>query len=115
MKILTIIERLTSPTSSERITLEELKAWLKVEHNLDDLILDNLKDAAVNEAFNYTQNDFREYNELGELVQMPIPFNFKLACYMLVAYLYENRGDLENTLPHNSRNLLEPYKKLVGL
>ena len=100
--------------SVDQLNLEEVKDWVKVEHNLDDKILLNLRDVAVYEAYNYMQNDFEEEIE-GELVEKPIPFNVKLACLMFVAYLYENRGDEVTQLPLNCMRLLTPYKKLVGL
>lgn len=96
------------------LTLLEVKAWLKVEHDLDDPILPNLIEVAVYEAYNYMQNDFEEEIE-GELVEKPIPFNVKLACMMFIAYIYENRGDVPTQLPLNCMRLLTPYKKLVGL
>lgn len=96
------------------LTLLEVKSWVKVEHDLDDSILTNLKEVAVYEAYNYTHNDFEEEIE-GELVEKPIPFNVKLACLMFIAYLYENRGDEVTQLPLNCMRLLNPYKKLVGL
>jgi hypothetical protein len=109
------IDRLLTDVN-EQITLTEIKGWLKVEHTLDDDLLNDLKEGAVHEAFNFMQNDFEtEVEETGELVNVPIPFNVKTACLMYIAYLYENRGDQQTTMPLNCMKLLNPYRKLVGL
>jgi hypothetical protein len=99
----------------DQLTLEEIKSWLKVEHDLDNSILESLREVAVNEAYNLMQNDFEYEDEAGVLVLEPIPFNVKLCCLMFVAYLYQNRGDEPTQMPHNCMRLLYPYKKLVGL
>jgi hypothetical protein len=111
---MSFIERLTENGQDSFITLQEIKNWLKIEHDLDNVLLENLRAVAVIEAYNFTQNDFEEENELGELVILPIPFVIKMACLMYIAYLYENRGDEQTSLPHNCMRLLMPYKKLVG-
>lgn len=112
-----LVERLTTELSPDVITMAEIKAWLKIEHDIDDDILENLREFASYEAFNFMQNNFEETNENGELVNVPIPFNIKLACLLLIAHMYEHRGDdnNKNELPLNILKLLYPYKKLVGL
>jgi len=115
-----LIDRLTSDTSPDYITIDTIKKWIRVEHTLDDDLLLMLRQVAVNEAWNYTQNDFQTTNDAGELVDVPIPFNVVMACLMYIAYLYENRGELSFTqgtgvpLPISYLTLLNPYKKLVG-
>ena len=109
-----LIERLLDEASTEKLTLDQVKAWLKVEHELDNATLENLKEVAIYEAYNFMQNDFEEINEEGDLVDIPIPFNVKICALMFIAYLYENRGDLPTQLPLNCMRLLNPYKKLVG-
>lgn len=110
-----LVERLTTELSPDVITIAAIKAWLKIEHDLDDDILNDLREFASYEAFNFTQNNFEELDEKGELVVLPIPFNVKLACLSLIAYMYEHRGDDPNELPMNVLKMLYPYKKLVGL
>jgi hypothetical protein len=109
-----LVERLTTELSPDVITMTQIKAWLKIEHDLDNDILENLREFASYEAFNFTQNNFEELDEKGELVVLPIPFNVKLACLILIAYMYEHRGDDPNDLPSNVIKLLYPFKKLVG-
>lgn len=109
-----LVERLTTELSPDVITMASIKAWLKIEHDLDDDILENLREFASYEAFNFMQNNFEEENEKGELVVLPIPFNVKLACLSLVAYMYEHRGDDPNELPMHVIKMLYPFKKLVG-
>lgn len=110
------VDRLTADADPNQITMDTIKSWIRVEHDLDNTMLSNLRFVAVNEAFNYTQNDFNHIDDItGELVDDPIPFNVVMACLMLIAYLYENRGESQTALPHNCMKLLNPYKKLVGL
>jgi hypothetical protein len=111
-----LVERLTNELSPDLITIEQIKAWLKIEHDLEDEILWNLREYAAWEVFGFMQNDFEELDESGELVSVPIPFNVKLACLLLISYMYEHRGNETNTpLPINIVKMLYPYKKLVGL
>jgi|SRR4051794_35791661 hypothetical protein len=108
------IDRLLLDDSPDQVTLTAIKQWLKVEHSLDDEILTNLREVAVNEAYNYMQYGFEEEDEVGELVEKPIPFNIIMACLMFSAYLYENRGENNITMPLNCMKLLTPYKRIVG-
>jgi hypothetical protein len=114
------IDRLTDADSPDFIKLETIKSWARIEHNLDDDLLNNLRMVAVTMAFNYTQNDFNEETDTGELVEKPIPFNVVLACMMIITFLYENRGEVMfdygsgTPLPITSLQLLNPYKRLVG-
>jgi hypothetical protein len=110
-----LVERLTTELSPDQLTIDQIKLWLKIEHDLENDILENLREFASYEAFNFTQNDFEELDENGELVEKPIPFNVKLACLLLIAYMYENRGEQANAMPINIVKMLYPYKKLVGL
>lgn len=109
-----LVERLTTELSPDVITMAQIKAWLKIEHELDDDILKDLREFASYEAYNFTQNNFEETDDNGELVLKPIPFNVKLACLSLIAYMYEHRGDDPNELPMHVVKLLYPFKKLVG-
>jgi uncharacterized phage protein (predicted DNA packaging) len=106
-------ERLTLD-GPDQITLDSMKRWLKIEHDLDNEILENLRAVAVNEAYNYTQEPFEYENDNGELVEKPIPFNIMMACLMFTAYLYENRGETNIVMPLTCLRLLTPYKRLVG-
>jgi|tagenome__1003787_1003787.scaffolds.fasta_scaffold20919771_3 hypothetical protein len=110
-----LVERLTTELSPDLITIAQIKAWLKIEHDLENDILENLREFASYEAFNFIQNNFEELDENGELVEKPIPFNVKLACLLLISYMYENRGDEPNAMPINIVKMLYPYKKMVGL
>jgi hypothetical protein len=110
---MSFIERLmTDP--NEQITMIQIKNWLKVEHDLDNDLLTQLKEGVIHQAFNFMQNDFTEVDQMGELVNIPIPFDVKTACLIFIAFLYENRGDQVITMPLNCMRLLAPYKRLVG-
>lgn len=108
-------ERLTLDGSPDIISLDSMKRWLKIEHDLDNDILINLRAVAVNEAYNYIQNPFEEDRGDGVSEEKPIPFNIVMACLMFTAYLYENRGEQNIVMPLNCMRLLTPYKRLVGL
>jgi Phage gp6-like head-tail connector protein len=110
-----LIDRLTNGDSPDYITLDMIKSWVRIEHTLDDDLLFNLRLVAVNEATNFTQNDFTHIDDGGNTVDDPIPFNVVLSCLMMIGYFYENRGESQTSLPHNCIRLLVPYKKLVGL
>lgn len=117
-----LIDRLTNDTSPDFIELDTIKSWIRVEHDLDDTIFGNLRLVAVNEVFNYTQNDFNHTDSTtGELVDDPIPFNVVMACLMLIGFLYENRGEVMfdygsgTPLPMTYMVMLNPYRKWVGM
>jgi hypothetical protein len=111
---MSFIDRLMNDVD-EQITLTDIKSWLKVEHDLDNDLLNQLKVGVIHQAFNFMQNDFvTEVEQTGELVNVPIPFDVKTACLMFIAYLYENRGNENITMPLNCMRLLAPYKRLVG-
>lgn len=107
-------DRLTREGSPDQISIDSMKRWLKIEHDLDNEILENLRAVAVNEAYNYTQESFEYENDNGELVEKPIPFNIIMACLIFTAYLYENRGENDIVMPLNCLRMLTPYKRLVG-
>jgi hypothetical protein len=107
------VDRLLLDTSPDQITLIAIKQWLKIEHDLDNDILINLREVAVNEAYNFMQYGFEDETN-GELVEKPIPFNIIMACLIFIAFLYEHRGDEGITMPVASMKMLYPYRRLVG-
>jgi len=62
------------------ITLEELKAWLKIEHSDEDNLLNMLIKAAEIYLCNATGKKFESENQLA-----------KLYCLVICADWYENR------------------------
>lgn len=108
------------------LTLAEAKNYLRVEQDLDDPFISDLVTVAMEQADNFLQNDFKEQNEAGEWVDLPVPFSVKLACLKMIASWYETRSDdvtqinaggvttQLGEMPWSAQRLLHPYKKLVG-
>lgn len=88
------------------LTLAEVKAFLKVEHALDDSLITLLTEAAIDEAGNYLNRDF----EPGEL-----PAAVKLDILRLIAWRFENMGDTTAGLPPIPFNGFNQYRLLPGL
>lgn len=107
------------------LTLEEVKGYMRIEHDLDDSFFGDLIAIAIEQSDNFLQNDFKsEVN--GEWVDLPIPFSCKLACLKMISSWYEVRSDditqinaggvttQLGEMPWDAMRLLHPYRKLVG-
>lgn len=62
------------------LTLEEVKLYLRISDNGEDVLLQSLVKAAENYLYNATGNTFDSTNELA-----------KLFCLVLISDWYENR------------------------
>lgn len=110
-----------------KIDLPRLKSYLRVDYDEDDALLLDLAKAAKDQVDLFLNNDFMGHNELGELVELPIPFSISLAIYQMVGAWYETRqlgvtskniGGITYQLgqtPIETINMLAPYRVLVGL
>jgi Phage gp6-like head-tail connector protein len=109
------------------IDVQKLKEYLKIEYSEDDSLLFDLSKIAVEQISLFLNNDFEELNELGELVEKPIPLSLKIAVYQMVGSWYETRtiGAISKSVsgmarelgqpPIETIRLLSPYRRLVGL
>ena len=81
------------------LTIDEIKAHLNLDHDLDDELLEAYKVATLEVCQKYIGKTFGE-----EVTEQAIPFTpaIKIGCLMYIAYLYTNREavtDLANLKP----------------
>jgi len=81
------------------LTLDEIKAHLNLDHDLDDKLLEAYKVATLEVCQKHIGKTFGE-----EETEKTIPFTpaIKIGCLMYIAYLYTNREavtDLANLKP----------------
>ena len=81
------------------LTIDEIKAHLNLDHNLDDELLEAYKVATLEVCQKHIGKTFGE-----EETEKTIPFTpaIKIGCLMYIAYLYTNREavtDLANLKP----------------
>lgn len=81
------------------LTIDEIKAHLNLDHDLDDDLLEGYKIAALEVAQKHIGKTFGE-----EETDKTVPFTqaIKVGCLMYIAYLYTNREavtDLGNLKP----------------
>ncbi|WP_109427947.1 head-tail connector protein [Aggregatibacter kilianii] len=83
------------------LTIDEIKAHLNLDHDLDDELLEAYKVATLEVCQKHIGKTFGEEEEETEKT---IPFTpaIKIGCLMYIAYLYTNREavtDLANLKP----------------
>ena len=81
------------------LTIDEIKAYLNLDHDLDDELLEAYKAATLEVCQKHIGKTFGE-----EETEKTIPFTpaIKIGCLMYIAYLYTNREavtDLANLKP----------------
>ncbi len=108
------------------ISLQEVKAYLRIDHNADDALLTLLIETAKEQAQAYLNHDFTELDSEGVVTYLAIPSAVKLACLRMVNSWYDYRDDSTETsslgnrsrnvgeVPWDAERMLWPYKKLVG-
>ena len=85
--------------SSINLTIDEIKAHLNLDHDLDDELLEAYKVATLEVCQKHIGKTFGE-----EETEKTIPFTpaIKIGCLMYISYLYTNREavtDLANLKP----------------
>lgn len=85
------------------ISLEEVKNYLKVEHDLEDSLIGRLTSAAIDIASQRTNRDF-----------VNTPAAVELAIFKTIAYWYENRSEL-NEVPIEADEIFKTYYRYPGL
>lgn len=87
------------------ISLEEIKTYLRVDYEDDDLILQDLIDSAV---------EICEDIARTSSAQLESTRAFKIAVMYAVAYMYENKESIDyHTLTLSLRSLLAVKRKSV--
>ena len=99
--------------SSINLTIDEIKAHLNLDHDLDDELLEAYKVATLEVCQKHIGKTFGE-----EETEKTIPFTpaIKIGCLMYIAYLYTNREavtDLANlkAAPMTISALWEVYRE----
>ena len=90
------------------VSVEELKAQLNLDHDLDDALLSSKIDAAEAYAAGFT----------GAPIPTPCPAAIKQAVLMLASYWYEVReaalvGGNPYAVPYGAHDLLQPHRTWV--
>lgn len=88
---------------SYTIDLEYVKNYLKIEHDYDDQIIQELIEAAIEEAKIRTNRNY-----------LYVPKAITLSILKIVAFWYENRGEM-NVIPVEAANILRLHYKTPGL
>jgi hypothetical protein len=84
-------------------TLEEVKAYLHVEHGDDDELIQTLMDAAERQLLQYCNIS---------IVPVGAEAVFKAAALMTVAGDYDLRGAASGVIPLGAREKINPYRWL---
>lgn len=104
------------------IDLADVKAYLRVDHDDDDSLLDLL----VKSACDYAE-EFLNWDDLDDKTKDDIPAAVELACVRMVASWYEQRRDDVTSetvegysysiddIPWSARNLLIQYRRFPNL
>ena len=82
------------------LTIEELKSYLRVEHDAEDKIIKKFLASAINELDNHLNNDFSDYEEQ--------PPELEIWVMNRVATYYENR---QGNVPEPDFSSVERYRK----
>lgn len=89
------------------INLEDVKRWLKVEHDMDDDFLRLITESAKEQAGGYLNRDW---------VRNDYPNSVRVDVLNIIAYRYEHRGDeTSGELPPIPLPGLKRYRLLPGL
>lgn len=94
------------------VTLEELKAQMRVDFPEDDEIITLYGTAAQNTIFNMLRRSYLDLTGFNGSVHAPV----KTAILILAAHLYKNREAVasvaQNAVPYSISVLIKPYIKL---
>lgn len=85
------------------IPLEEIKNYLKVDHNLEDKLIEMMTAAAISKAAQRINRTFQE-----------VPADVELAIYKTILFWYENRSDTNNA-PADAEAVFETYYRWPGV
>ena len=93
------------------VSLDELKAHLRIENDLEDGLLVSLLAQAQAAAGDYCHTDFDEAD--------PVPEPVRLAVLLMAGHFYENRENSDrsaySTMMTAFHALLYPYRAVEGM
>lgn len=81
------------------IPLEDIKEYLKIEHNLEDTTLNRIAAAAIEKARVSTNREFDT-----------VPADVELAILKTIAWNYENRDDSFAVPPEAEKTFMQHHK-----
>lgn len=106
---------------SELLSLETIKQHVRIDHDFDDSLLINYRDAAIAHAEQYIGArlvaDAQAMTQSGDMV---INAGIQAACLILIAHLYANREGSDgqartDEMPRGYYALLMPYRSYIGV
>ena len=94
------------------VTLEEIKANARIDSQEDDILLEQIGEAAEQTVLNLLERDLDDIRAEFHCVPAPI----KQAVLMMATHLYEYRGVVNPTalynVPYSIDAMLKPYIRL---
>lgn len=72
--------------------LDEVKKYLRVDHDADDALIARLVVAVINKAEGYIQTDFTEVDADGNTIENPVPDDVWMWVLSQVSRRYERRS-----------------------
>lgn len=94
------------------VTLEEVKAHLRIQHDEEDDLIERLIQQAQAAAEDFCRVSFEEADAQGNFPEVPEPV--RLAVLLMVSYYYENRDVPDMTdykvMRMAFENLLYPHR-----
>ncbi|MCK3656782.1 hypothetical protein A4G19_15535 [Pasteurellaceae bacterium Macca] len=97
-----------------RITLEEIKAHLRIEHDLDDELLEVYADATLEAASNHIG---KVWGDEHSDTTVRFTQGIKVGCLMFIGHLYANRESVSDVqlyeVPMTIKALWNPYRNLA--
>ncbi|MGQ8820309.1 head-tail connector protein [Bibersteinia trehalosi] len=95
-----------------RIELEEIKQHLRIDHNLDDELLELYSTAALEAAENHIGKTFGSDNSSDTV---KFTQGIKVGCLMFIGHLYANRESVSDVqlygVPMAVKSLWNPYRE----
>lgn len=95
-----------------KIDLDEIKAHLRIEHDLDDELLEAYTDAALEVARNHIG---KVWGEATTPTTVKFTKGIKVGCLMFIGHLYANRESVSDVqlyqVPMAITSLWNPYRE----
>lgn len=83
-----------------KLTLEEIKQFLRLDTDAEDGFLQILLLLAAEMCVNYTRQELPDQ----------LPESYRQAMLVIIGYFFENRNGTKDGLPAVVRTLLDPYR-----
>ena len=96
------------------VTVDEIKAHLRIEHDEEDGYIESLIKQAQTAAEDYCRVQFEPVDENGDPLPTGVPEPVRLAVILMTSFYYENRDVPDMTTYKATRmafdSLLYPYR-----